>query len=99
VRKKAKKECKYSFHASGCVTSLLLLSNHFSFYKTTLAPELDDSLRGRTVIDTSLHDSQLNANHTVMVKKFLLMGRKCDRFFKSYNLNPYFKNSKMFSEK
>lgn len=55
---------------------------------------IDDSLRGRT----PLHDSQLNANHTVMVKKFLLMGRKCDRFFKSYNLNPHFKNSKMFSE-
>ena len=58
-----------------------MLSNHLSFYKTTLAPELDDSLRGRTGIDTSLQDSQFNANHTVMVKKFLLMGRKCDRFF------------------
>ena len=33
------------------------------------------------MIDISLQDSQFSANHTVMVKKFLLMGRKCDRFF------------------
>lgn len=86
--KKAQNECKFFFFFScfrQCIKPIIVIKPHF-FLPNILAPELDCSLRSRTTNDTSLHDSQLNDSHTVMIKKFL--GVPCGLVVRTQVLSP-----------
>lgn len=102
VRIKAKNESKYSSHASGCASNLLLLSNHLSFYRTTLAPEWDYSLRTRTMINISLRDSQTPAQYQSYSndQDVLINGQKMwwgfkNHIIKNLQIVKHFQNNKM----